>query len=163
MARVSGADEDALGRWSWIQLEGHNNRRIRVILAYNPYHTTISQFATVYAQQKRYFLSKHKDVCSRRQFRIDLCNICNKWIQQGEYILLLIDCNENLSLHLDLPTHLTSAPLNLVDPIRAKYPSEHTLPPTTTKGSYLIDGIFMSTEIFDIVRGGCAIPCLCPG
>ena len=28
MTRVSGADEDSLGLWSWLQLEGHNNRRI---------------------------------------------------------------------------------------------------------------------------------------
>ena len=65
MARTSGADEDGLGRWSWIQLEGHNNRRIRVISAYNPCHTSTSQFATVYSQQKRYIISQHKDVCPR--------------------------------------------------------------------------------------------------
>lgn len=154
MARSSGADEDGIGRWSWIQLEGHNNRRIRVISAYNPCRTTTSQFATVYAQQKRYWLSQHKDVCPRQKFRIDLCNLCSKWIQQGEYILLLIDCNENLSLNLDLQSHLTAEPLNLVDPIRSKYPTDQPLPPTTTKGSYPIDGIFMSPEIADIVRGG---------
>ena len=155
MARASRADEDGLGRWSWIQLEGHNNRRIRVISAYNPCRTPTSHFATVYSQQKRYFISKHKDVCPWRQFRIDLCKICKKWIDQGEYIILLIDCNENLSLQLDLHSHLTSAPLNLVDPIRAKYPSTTPLPPPpTTKGSYPIDGIFMSPEISDIVKGG---------
>ena len=122
MTRASGADETGLGRWSWLQLEGHNNHRIRVISAYNPCRTSTKQFATVYAQHKRYFLSKYKDVCPRQQFRIDLCNQCKKWIDNGELIILLIDCNENLNEMKDLQTHLTSEPISLIDPTRYKHP-----------------------------------------
>ena len=82
MTKASGADEDGLGRWSWLQIEGHYNRHIRVILAHNPCRTPTSHFVTVYAQQKRYFLSKQKDLCPRRQFCIDLCHLCSKWISQ---------------------------------------------------------------------------------
>ena len=106
--------ETGLGRWSRLQLEGHNNRRMRVISAYNPCRTSTSQFATVYAQQNRYFLSKFKDVCPRRQFRVDLCAQCQRWIDNGEYIILLIDCNENLIEMKDLQSHLLSESLFLV-------------------------------------------------
>lgn len=154
MTRASGADETGLGRWSWLQLEGHNNHRIRVISAYNPCRTSTKQFATVYAQHKRYFLSKYKDVCPRQQFRIDLCNQCKKWIDNGELIILLIDCNENLNEMKDLQTHLTSEPISLIDPIRYKYPISGPFPPTTSTGSYPIDSIFVSPQLNDIVRGG---------
>ena len=78
MTRASGADEAGLGRWSWIQLEGHRNRRVRVISAYNPCRTRTTQFATVYSQQKRYFLCQNMDVCPRAQFRKDLCSLISK-------------------------------------------------------------------------------------
>lgn len=79
MSRSSGADESGLGRWSWIQLEGHNDRRVLVISAYNPCCTKTSQFATVHSQQKRHFLSKHCNVCPRLKFRQDLCSLLLKW------------------------------------------------------------------------------------
>lgn len=41
------------------------------------------------------------------------------WQQQGESIVLLIDCNENLSEMKDLQLHLTTKELNLADPTRA--------------------------------------------
>lgn len=154
MTRSSGADEDGLGRWSWLLLEGYNDRKVRVVSAYNPCRTRSTQFATVYSQQRRYFLSKHMDVCPRQQFRLDLCRLCTKWINQGELIILMIDCNENLSVLKDLQSHLISEPLNLVDPIRQKYPSTTALPPTTTMGSYPIDSIFVSPELTNIIRGG---------
>lgn len=59
MLRASGADESSLGRWSWIPLEGHNNRLVRVVSAYNPCCTSTSKFATVYSQHKRYYLTKN--------------------------------------------------------------------------------------------------------
>lgn len=63
MTRASGVDETGLGRWSCVQLEGYENKRVRVLSAYNPCRTHTHQFATVYSQQKRYFLSKKIDIC----------------------------------------------------------------------------------------------------
>ena len=54
----------------------------------------------------------------------------------------------------DLHSHLTTKSLNLIDPIRAKYHITSPLPPTTTTGSYPIDGIFVSPELMDIICGG---------
>ena len=54
----TGADEIGLGRWSWLLLEGKHDVKVRVITVYNPSKTAASRPATVYAQHKRYFLSK---------------------------------------------------------------------------------------------------------
>ena len=54
----------------------------------------------------------------------------------------------------DLHSHLTTDPLYLLDPIRLKYGEHSTLPPTTDKGSYPIDSIFVSPELYDSDAGG---------
>ena len=154
MSRASGADESGLGRWSWIQLEGHNNRLVRVVSAYNPCRTPTSKFATVYSQHKRYYLTKDDDRCPRLRFRQDLTSLLLKWQLQGESIILLIDCNEDLSILKDLQIHLTTRELKLADPIRAKYQRLDKLPPTNNTGSKPIDSIFVSADLMDISRGG---------
>ena len=103
MTRATGIDDTGLGRWSWIQLERYNNRRVRIISAYNPCRTRTHQFATVCSQQKRYFLSKGKDICPRLQFRKDLVSTLHAWTQKDESVILLIDCNENLSRQRNYP------------------------------------------------------------
>ena len=95
MVRASGCDNTGLGRWSWLQLEGHKDRRVRVISAYNPCRTPTNHYATVYSQHKRFFNSNRQDVCPRKQFRRDLCNFIHTCQANGEWIILLIDCNEN--------------------------------------------------------------------
>ena len=154
MTRATGIDDTGLGRWSWVQLEGYNNRRVRVVSAYNPCRTRTHQFATVYSQQKRYFLSKGIDICPRMQFRKDLVSILLAWTQRDESVILMIDCNENLTLMKDLQKHLTSAPLSLIDPIRDKYGTTRSLPPTHNTGSYPVDSIFVTQDLQNTVRGG---------
>lgn len=58
-----------------------------------------------------------------------------------------------MSLLKDLQSHLVSTPLNLIEPIRAKYPTSNTLPHSTNTGSYPIGGIFVSPELSNITRG----------
>lgn len=70
MRHSSGTDESGLGRWSWILLEGHKGVRVRVITAYNPCKTRPCQLSTVYAQHRRYFLSKNNNTCPRIMFAV---------------------------------------------------------------------------------------------
>ena len=154
MTRASGVDETGLGRWSCVQLEGYENKRVRVLSAYNPCRTHTHQFATVYSQQKRYFLSKKIDICPWLKFRQSLVSLLTTWQSQGEQIILLIDCNENLTQSKDVQKHLSSEPLSLVDPIRYRYGNLTSLPPTANTGSYPIDSIFVSSALTDIERGG---------
>ena len=51
-------DPSGLGRWSWIKLTGKRGVSKIITTAYNPCQSKISQPKTVYAQQKRYWLSK---------------------------------------------------------------------------------------------------------
>ena len=154
MVRASGTDSTGLGRWSWLQLEGHRNQRVRIVSAYNPCRTPTNHYATVYSQHKWYYNSIKKDVCPRKQFRRDLCAFLQSCQADNERIILMIDCNENLLKMHDLHSHITNDPLYLIDPIRLKYGAMDELPPTTDKGSYPIDSIFVSPELVDIIAGG---------
>ena len=154
MAYATGADDTNLGRWSWLLLEGHQGRRVRVISAYNPCRTRLNHFATVYSQQKIYFNSKNKDVCPKRQFRRDMCEFITNCQNDGESIVLLIDTNENLTQNHDLQSHLTSEPLFLIDLIRLKHGNLDSLLPTTDRGSYPINATFVSPDLVDIEAGG---------
>ena len=154
MTKSTGVDENGLGRWSWILLEGRRQKYVRIVSAYNPSRTQPNQFHTVYSQHKRYFLSQKKDICPRLQFRKDLCEFLTQCIARNEQIVLLIDCNENLTKSQELQRHLISVPLFLTDPIRAKYHNGEQLPSTQENGSYPIDGIFVSEGLVDIVKGG---------
>ena len=154
MTKSTGVDDSGLGRWSWMLLEGHRQKYVRIVSAYNPCRTQTNQVYTVYSQHKRYFLNQQKDVCPRLQFRKDLCAFLTQCIEKNEQIVLLIDCNENLAKLQELQRHLTSAPLFLTDPIREKYYNGGALPPTQENGSYPIDGIFVTDGLVDIVKGG---------
>ena len=154
MTKSTGVDDTGLGRRSWLRLEGHRQNYVRVVSAYNPCRTQIYQFHTVYSQHKRYFLQQKKDVYPRVQFRKDLCTFLQKCIEQKEKIILLMDCNENLSKMQELQRHLVSMPLFLRDLIREKYHHGQALPPTQENGSYPIDSIFVSSDIPNIVKGG---------
>ena len=80
-ARVhaSGADETGLGRWAWLLFEGHNSYRTRVISAYIPCKQQGKKDATVYAQHQRYYNSKGKNGCPRRNMIIELTDQIEKW------------------------------------------------------------------------------------
>ena len=97
MVRASGSDNTGLVRWSFLQMEGHRNRKVRMISAYNPCRTPTHHYATVYSQQKRYYNENKQYVCPRKKFRRDLCEFITSCQNDGESIILLIDCNENLT------------------------------------------------------------------
>ena len=83
-----------------------------------------------------------------------MCEFISNCQNDGESIVLLIDTNENLTQNHDLQLHLTSEPLFLIDPIRLKHGNLNSLPPTTDRGSYPIDAIFVSPNLVDIEAGG---------
>ena len=154
LVKSSGTDDTGLGRWCLLKLEGHRSKIIRIISAYNPCRTPVHHYATVYAQHKRYCNDKNMDVCPRKQFCRDLGVFISKCQDESESIVLLIDCNENLAQLHPLQQMLTQSPHFLIDPIRLKYDEGQQLPPTTDKGSYPIDAIFVSPNLVHIDAGG---------
>jgi hypothetical protein len=60
--KKTGQDSEGLGRWSWILLGGTNGHNTRVITAYNPCKNKNVNLGTTYQQQRRYFITKKKDL-----------------------------------------------------------------------------------------------------
>ena len=154
-ARVTskaGQDTSGLGRWAWLLFEGKYGHRTRVISAYNPCKSRGPE--TVYMQQVRYFQKQGINECPRTLFRKQLCSQIVKWQLQGDLIVLLIDCNENLTRWGPLHKSLLHE-CKLIDPIRLAYQTEScSLPPTSLTGSVPIDSIFVSQQLRHIQQGG---------
>ena len=64
----TGYNKTGLGRWSWIKFSGKDSVTTRIITAYCPCKGSLNQPTTVYAQQKRYFLSQEIECCPRENF-----------------------------------------------------------------------------------------------
>ena len=149
----TGADETGLGRWSWLLLEGRNDVKVRIVTAYNPCKTSPKRPATVYAQHKRYLMSKNDLTCPRARFHIDLCEQIQKWQRQNNRIFLMIDLNENMARTNGPLLQAITNDAGLIDPIKLKH--SHLDPPIIqNRGSYQIDGIFVSPKLRNIIRGG---------
>ena len=124
-----GKDPTGLGRWSWLLFEGKQNHRTRIISAYNPCKSYGHR--TVYMQHKRYFYNKGISTCPRKMFINDLTRQIQTWQSQGDLIVLLIDCNENLAREGPLHIAITDK-CRLTDPIRMVYQHATSKLPATS-------------------------------
>ena len=151
----TGADESGLGRWAWMLFEGKNNHKTRVISAYFPCKIKDrKKTQTVYAQHERYLNKKGINKCPREHMAYELTEKINEWQDKGEKIVLMADCNEDLSKKLPIQKALTQK-CQLVDPIREIYQTKNNpLPPSTLTGSKPIDCILVSSQLRNIVKGG---------
>jgi len=92
----TGKDDEGLGRWSWLLLSGSNGHKTRIITAYNPCKNTSVNSGTTYQQQRRYFITKKKDLtCPRKIFQRDLIRQLKSWRESGDRIILFMDHNEH--------------------------------------------------------------------
>ena len=97
----TGYNKTGLGRWSWAKLSRKDRVTTRIVTAYCPNLGSLNQPSTVYAQQKRYFLSKNIDCCPREKFRSDLSSFITSCTNQNEQIILCIDLNEDTTKKMD--------------------------------------------------------------
>ena len=71
--KKTGPDSEGLGRWCWILFSGEHGHKTRVITAYNPCRNKNANSGTTYQQQRRYFITKRKDLtCPLVLFRRQL-------------------------------------------------------------------------------------------
>ena len=85
-----GRDEEGLGRWSWILLGGAEGHTTRIIPAYNPCKNKNVYSGTSYQQQRRYFITKKKDLtCPLILFRKHLITLIKQWRAAGDRLVLL--------------------------------------------------------------------------
>ena len=147
-----GADEEGLGRWSWMKFTG-KNVITRVVVAYIPCITRKQAVQATMAQHRRYWKLQGEKQCSRKLMRQALVQKLKEWRNQGEKLILLIDGNENMEGGI-LSQMLTDPELGMVDAVRHR--SQLPGPPTFARGRRQIDGAWVTPDI-DIKRA-CFLP-----
>jgi hypothetical protein len=71
-----GVDATGLGRYCWAVLQGQQNKRVRVVLAYHPVENKKQDMGLVWNQHVRYFCKEHLlyDIDPHEQVLEDLLN-----------------------------------------------------------------------------------------
>ena len=92
-----GRDISGLGRWVWSLYRGKNNIRVRVLVLYFPPKPSDPGSHTVYTQQKQYLRQSGVNTCPRDQLLCDLTTVLQKWISDGEQVIVMADTNEDIS------------------------------------------------------------------
>lgn len=139
----TGRDKSNLGRWSWIKLQGKNNIKLRVITAYRPCKPSSAGPNTAYSQQERFFDITDRAICPRQAVLSDLGAEITQSKNEGDQIVLLMDCNENVENEMIAAwarqLGLKEGILNLHHQARRQ--------PTYQRGTVPIDGIFISSTL----------------
>ncbi len=92
----TGQDEEGLGQWSWVRVSGTKGHGMRIITAYNPCKYKNPNSGTTYQQQRRYFITKKKDLtCPIILFRRQLIKQLKQWRSGGDRIALFIEIATN--------------------------------------------------------------------
>jgi len=94
-AQRPGDDTVGLGRWCWARLRGKNNQHLRLISAYRPC-PSLGPLST-YQQQARYWSTKRITCCPRKRWLEDLQRQISQWQEEGDYIVLMADMNDNVN------------------------------------------------------------------
>lgn len=139
----AGRDPTNLGRWSWLRFQGKNNIKLRVITAYRPCKPSSAGPSTAYSQQERYFDIKERNICPREAILRDLAEAILKYKEEGDQIVLMMDCNE------DVEGENMSTWLNQIGLREGILNLHHQAPrqPTYQRGTVPIDGIFVSNTL----------------
>ena len=91
----SGKDEMGLGRWCIMTFRGSEGHTTRVFCGYNPCYNNKQGTYTVFQHQRRYLITKKKDLtCPRTRFRQDLVEQLKKWRADGDCLVVCLDANE---------------------------------------------------------------------
>ena len=147
-AESKGIDPTKLGRWTWTRYKGINGITLRVITAYRPCNITGAGPSTVHSQHQRYLDTKDDHRTPREAMLTDLLSEISTWRDNGEQIILLMDCNEDVRnrrfKQKMLNAGLTEAITN---------DNERLTCPTHSRGSTPIDGIFISHTIHPRASG----------
>jgi hypothetical protein len=94
----TGRDKEGLGRWSWAKLSGANGHSTRIISAYNLCKNKNINSGTMYQQQRRYFITKKKDLtCPIKLFQKQLITKMIEWRKEGNKLVLFMDHNKHIT------------------------------------------------------------------
>jgi hypothetical protein len=146
----TGIDTTKLGRWAWTLYRGQHDVTLRIVSAYRPCKPHKAGPNTTFSQHLRYF-DRHKDNrCPRQAILEDLGRELTKWRNEGNQIILMMDCNENVK-NQGFTRWLLDH--NLHNSILDLHNIQTNTVPTFHKGTHAIDGIFISNTL-NISKGG---------
>jgi hypothetical protein len=153
--KKTGRDSKGLGQWSWVLYNGTNGHSTQVITAYNPCKNKNVNLGTTYQQQRRYFITKKKDLtCPLVLFRKHLLKQIREWQTKGDRITLFMDHNEHV-----INGQLGKALADKDRPNLQEVIMQHTgTSPGTTffRGSKPIDGLWVSNDLG--IHNACVMP-----
>jgi len=143
---ISRGHDELLGRWSFLELVGQQNKRIMMISAYRVCNQQFDATSnTVTAQQTR--LLQQNGVRTpnpQQQFITDLIELIKSWTQAGKEILLGMDANEDVDNPRSKITRLFTE-TGLIDLHNHRHPANRK-PATHQRGSAPID-IIAGTQL----------------
>ncbi len=89
-------DISGLGRWMVMTLQG-DGVRTRVVCGYNPCGSGKLNSGTTYQQQRRYFITREKDLtCPQKRFHNNLMQQLDQWWLAGDRLIVCMDANEDI-------------------------------------------------------------------
>ena len=143
-----GEDSSKLGRWAWTKFKGINNITLRVITAYRPCQHSGAGPSTVHSQHQRYLDTKDDQRSPREAMLEDLLTEITTWKNEGDQIILLMDCNEDIQNRRFKQKLLTVGLTEAITKDQEREPK-----PTHSRGRIAIDGIFISNTIHPRASG----------
>ena len=154
----TGKDPTGLGRWCWMQLQGRNGIKVRLISVYHPCDTPGA--TTTFQQQHRYLRKHNSDADPRQAIYDDLYIACSEWLRLGDQLIVGIDANK------DIRTGHTAeffATLGMHEAILTRH-SERSPPATHNRNHSRqpIDGFFMTPGLHVTAAGYEAFGVGCP-
>jgi len=150
----TGKDPSGLGRWSVMTLKG-DGVRTRVVCGYNPCGNGKLNSGTTYQQQRRYFISKDKDLtCPRKRFHDDLIRQLEKWRLDGDRLIVCMDANEDI-YKKSIGKSLTKAEGLNMSEVVGDFTGKR-IGPTFFRGSKPIDGVWATQDV--VVTHACIMP-----
>jgi len=84
-------DQKGLGRWSLTRLRGRNNKFLSIVTAYRPVPS--HDPGSSYIQQQTVLIAMGCIADPRTQFFVDLREAIYPFIQEGDYVVVMIDAN----------------------------------------------------------------------
>jgi endonuclease/exonuclease/phosphatase family metal-dependent hydrolase len=152
-SRVLSSGSDELGRWTWITMQGSNNKSITVYNVYNVCKTTIGRAgaATAFAQQWHLLrLAGDKDPNPRKQCITDFNFMLQEHQKSQGKTIIVGDLNEELGV--DLSGFATScAKFDLADVHEHFHPDTSDLV-TYIRGSRRVDYAMVSHELLPWIK-----------
>jgi len=163
-ARLSEQDSHGLGRWSHIEFEGRDGRRIVVVSAYRSCSQQTRLGSGMYHdQQYRLLLSAHNPRPDPRlQFIDDLIVQIRQWRHQHQAVLICMDANDDVT-HINPQQSIGRllSETDLVDLHHFKHPSVPR-PSTYHCGRLTLDFCIGSPEFLHSLVAASILPYMLP-